>query len=121
MNLVSWSLMKLARTLEAAHDALQTPRADASTCALTDGAHSPARFEQERSALTECSVCEAFGIDLDNPDEPNWFDGDEFEEGDDEDIVARAVLEGYAEEIAEATILHASKIAKIGRKWGLAD
>ena len=121
MNLVSRSLMKLARTLEAAHDALRAPRAGRPPRARTDGAFSQSPFEGDQDDLAECAVCEAFGIDLDGSDGPYRFDCDEFEDGGDQEVVARAVLEGYAEEIAEAAILHASKIAKIGRKWGVVE
>jgi hypothetical protein len=97
MNRISQALIDLAEALEAKGSA-DMPGLDAPV-----------------GSRGHCEVCEVYGIDLgDEPDElDDWRD--ELEEG---ESVPRASIESYAEDIAQAAILNAATVARIGRKWG---
>jgi len=108
MNRISQALIELAQALT---------EKERSSEGEEEKAEDPPQYD--------CTTCETFGIDLDDPANHTAFIDDGFEEHlewRDElecgDQVARVAVEGYAEDIAQAAILNAATVARIGRKWG---
>jgi hypothetical protein len=96
MNRIAQALIELAEALQAYGKG-----------ALAD--HESSRASA--AVHNDCEACEAFGIDL--HDLTDWRDDLEIGV-----TVPRTSVESYAEDVAQATILNASTIARIGRKWG---
>ena len=110
MNLISEALIELANSLERA----KGPSADCER-ETTSRSFAPTRRRADSDAFCNDALEDLQDFAKTDPLEDHAEWRGELELG---PSVPRGVVEQYTDDIAEAAILNAATVARIGRKWG---